>query len=148
MLLKNAGIMNVDQEMLVKAAGIEEKILNDGMDVEEMRRALKKLGLEVKLQFKIGATIEELAKLVNQKQIPAAVAWQMIDETSKPGDDSGHYSVVTHVDLGAKKIYLADPDRGYAGRDREIDLAEFKKRWWDEDRGVEYPQLMIWYSKI
>ncbi len=133
MLLSFNGI-SVSQEEIVRVSGVASKIKSNGMTLEEMAVAIRAIMQDYVFCFKRHASIRDLALLVNTYKIPVGVEWQGIfdyETGDDDDDDPGHYSVVTAINEKDKKILLADPDRHYAGKDREFRIIRFERRWWD-----------------
>lgn len=127
---------SIGQEQIVQAANIARKIRSHGMLIEEMALAVKTLTPQYNFWFKRQATINELSEIVNKFRFPVGVEWQGLfqykgGEDDDDDDDPGHYSVVTKISISEKEIYLADPFRVYAGKDRRFTLLQFERRWWD-----------------
>jgi len=132
----------VGQEEIVQAAKISRKIKSRGMLVEEMALAIKTLTPEYNFWSKRKSQTSELSEIVNRYNFPVGVEWQGVFKykglrEDDEDDDPGHYSVVTQISVSDKKIFLADPFRVYAGRDREFTLLEFERRWWDINEIVD-----------
>jgi hypothetical protein len=161
MLLSHYGI-EVHQQQVVEAAGVQATVEIHGIPVEELGRAVRKLAPEMKFWVKRFGTITELKKIVREYNYPVGVDWQGIFEIADEYDKStgyvgvtdealaeagysydsndgehGHYSVVVDVDTNENYIQIADPYGHYAEKDRFIRLQEFSNRWWDEDIRVD-----------
>lgn len=134
MLLSFQGV-KVSQRTLVKAADLTVKIKEHGMLVSELAQAVKKITPDFVFWFKKEATLKDLDKLIKDLNYPVGVEWQGIfkyaTKEEANDDDPGHYSVVTGLDLRKKMIYIADPFKHFAGRDRKLPLLTFNRRWWD-----------------
>lgn len=134
MLLDFNGI-TVDQEEVVRVSGVAPKIKSNGMTLEEMAIAIRAITQDYVFCFKRHASIKDLSLLVNTHKIPVGVEWQGIFDyetgDDDDDDDPGHYSVVTSINEKENKILIADPDRYYAGKDREFKIISFERRWWD-----------------
>lgn len=138
MLLSFVGV-DIKQGQIVQATSIEKKIFKHGMTVEEMSQATSYLAPDYCLWFKRESSIIDLIKIINIFKFPAGVEWQGVFEDINPDadDDPGHYSVVTKLDLKKKMIFLADPYRLYAGKDRQLSILRFERRWWDINEIVD-----------
>ena len=127
---------DITQEEIVQVAGVASRIKKQGMRVDEMAVAVQNLTPEYQFWFKRQSKMGELAKIVNQHHFPVGVEWQGIFEYDGPreedeDDDPGHYGVITKINLKSRQVYLADPFRIYAGKDRKFTLLRFERRWWD-----------------
>lgn len=124
-----------DQDEFVRAVGLEKKIYQRGMLVEEMALAVTKLAPELCFWFKRYTAINEISQLVNVFKYPVGVEWQGIfryaSRQEAEDDDPGHYSVITALNTKENFIRLADPYKDYAGKDRKLTVLEFERRWWD-----------------
>ena len=121
------------QEDFVKALGLEKKIHQRGMFVEEMGLAFTKLVPNFYFWFKNYATINELSQLVNVFKYPVGVEWQGVfcyaNRQEAENDDPGHYSLITAINTKDNFLFLADPYPDYAGKDRRFTVLEFERRW-------------------
>ena len=129
--------IEVDQDVVVSNLGIGEKIRAHGMTIGEMGEFVKRFCPQLQFWLKFGATILDLSGLINQYAVPVGVEWQGIfdypDEEAFEDEDNdpGHIAVVTAIDINKNQILIADPDRHYAGNDREFSIIQFERRWWD-----------------
>ncbi|MFH1840626.1 MAG: C39 family peptidase [Candidatus Shapirobacteria bacterium] len=137
------GFQNVhlDQEDFVQALGLEKKIYQRGLFVEEMALTINKLLPELCFWFKECATIKELSQLVNVFKHPVGVEWQGVfryaTRQEAEDDDPGHYSLITALETKKNLIMMADPYKDYAGKDRKFTVLEFERRWWDINKVVD-----------
>jgi len=143
MLLSFHGV-EIDQSLVVEKSGVALKIKQRGMTVEELALAAEKLVPDFQFWHKRHSTLKELSLLVNEFRIPVGVEWQGIfefedeaEDTEMDDEDPGHYSVVTRVNLADNLVYLADPYKSYAGKDRRLTVLEFERRWWDINETVD-----------
>lgn len=141
MLLSHFG-REISQEAIVAAAGMETRIKDYGMTVEDMARALRMIAPEMALWYKTDSKIGELREIVRSLNYPTGINWQGVfpdDEYDDypdfdfADDDEGHFSVVVDVDTRENYIQIADPYGRFAGNDRHFPIVEFERRWWDED---------------
>lgn len=129
--------IEINQETIVSALGIENKIPTHGMTITEMGNFIRQFYPQLQFWFKFNATISDLSQLVNVNQIPVGIEWQGVfdypdDEISDDEDDDpGHISIITAVNTNDNYILIADPDRHYAGNDRQFSILQFIRRWWD-----------------
>lgn len=143
MLLGHIGI-EANQDELIEASGVGRRIVEYGMSVFEMGRAVESLFGNLDFWFKEGGDIANLKELTVVHGFPVGVEWQgdfpdlKREEIIKYGydededdDDAGHYGVVTHVDTQNNAVYIADPFGPFAGNDRKFGVIDFEKRWWD-----------------
>lgn len=132
------------QNKIVKAAKIERSILKNGMSVEEMAMAEKALLKKSKFWFKKNSSVADLIKIITTYKYPVGVEWQGIFPKEYKDDDEGHYSVVTFVDKEKDAIWVANPFRSLAGKDRKLKLSKFEKRWWDmNDKTIEKRAIFV-----
>lgn len=121
----------VSQRRIVACLRAEGKIKVKGLTVRDLARATRILG---KRQFtfwkKTGARISDLAAVTNRYHYPVGVEWQGVFYEDED-EDSGHYGVVTGVNLKKGYLTIADPYKRFAGLDRRFRISDFSKRWWD-----------------
>lgn len=135
MLLENVGVVKT-QEEITEAGGAKETIKELGTRVDQLALAVKVLTSNLVLYYKEKATLEDIKMLLSQYNLPVGVEWQGLfeaygkEEDDEEGD-SGHYSVITHIDEAKKALIIVDPYKDYADADRIIDINKFLKRWWD-----------------
>lgn len=141
MLLGNLGI-EVSQEDVAEYGGATDLIELNGMRVDQLALAVRKLAPQILFWYKDRAKLKELAKLVAKYRIPVGVEWQGVfedeDENGANGEDSetedtdyGHYSVVSYVNRKKKELIIVDPYKDFIAQDRIFSFDQFKKRWWD-----------------
>lgn len=137
--------LGVDQQRFVSAAGVGDKLRLKGMTVSELGLAATRVVPEVQFWYKANSAIRELYEIVMVHHFPVGVEWQgdfysgvtpemeaqFSDDEDEEDDDSGHYSMITYVNTSNNVIFLADPYKYYAGRDRRFTIREFENRWWD-----------------
>jgi ABC-type bacteriocin/lantibiotic exporter with double-glycine peptidase domain len=131
MLLSFVG-KDIDQEEVVNAVNIADKLLTHGMFVSEMGNAVRILAPDMQFWFKQNSSLSDLRQLVMNYKYPAGVEWQGVFYEDED-DDNGHYCVVTYIDTSNNIIMLADPYKRFAGSDRIFHILEFEDRWWDEN---------------
>ncbi len=148
-LLSHFGIQ-ADQESIVEAGASRKHVIENGMSVELLAKAVNTLYPEMSLWVKRDGTLDDLERMVRQYNYPVGIDWQGIFESSDyetgitnveetvaiedsacRGDD-GHYCVVVDVDRGSNKIRMMDPYGHYAEHDRYFEMDEFLNRWWDD----------------
>ncbi len=133
--------LQFDQEAVVDAAKVRDRIKEKGMLLSEMGVALRALAPHYRFWFKRNSTVGELSSLVNTYHLPVGVEWQGIfdqvtdEDYKKSGyeqgdDDAGHYSVITGIDVAENWLTLANPFMN-KGVDDQYTILEFKRRWWD-----------------
>lgn len=132
----------INQDEIVKAAGVARSIKSRGMLVEEMAIAVNNLTPQYNFWFKRKSLSSELSEIVNRYNFPVGIEWQGVFMYKGPreddeDDDPGHYSVVTQISVSEKRVLLADPFRIYAGTDREFTLLRFERRWWDINEVID-----------
>jgi hypothetical protein len=139
MLLNHLAI-DVSQEEVAAMGGATSLIELNGMRVDQLVLAVKKLAPAVDFWYKDHSTLQELVKLIMVHRYPVGVEWQGLfddpdedeDDDSETGDDEyGHYSVVTHVHPRKRQLIIADPYKSYISRARVFDFEEFEERWYD-----------------
>ena len=143
-LLSHFGI-EVTQEKIVEAAGIEKTVISRGMSVEQMARAINTAFPSMSFWVKRESEVEDLTRLVREYNYPVGINWQGIfkkgceydvegigDESDGSLGEDGHYSVVIDVDPVQDFVRIADPYGSYAGKDRFFGIKKFVKRWWDD----------------
>ena len=132
---------SITQDDLVKSAGITNRVRLHGTTLKDMGHMIGILYPELQFWFKFNSSIIEVSKLVNIHNYPVGVEWQGLFEWSDDDDDlyededddddPGHYSVITKIDTHNNIVQIADPDRHYAGKDRQFTILGFEHRWWD-----------------
>ena len=149
MLLSNVEI-EVSQEAIAEAGGAASLIELNGMRVDQLALAVRRLAPQVRFYYKDHATIDELVRVVNDYRSPAGVEWQgefkEEDEpvpagpglgVGKPADsesedsDYGHYSLVTQAERRRRELIIADPYKDYFSQARVFTYKEFNRRWYD-----------------
>ena len=101
---------------------------NLGTHAKDIVRVARSLGFKTLL--KDFADISDIRMWVKKKTIPVIVDWFETDD--------GHYSVVADIDM--KYIYLQDPA---LGRIRRLDIATFKRIWFDFRDRFESKQAIV-----
>jgi hypothetical protein len=150
MLLSNLGI-DVTQEEVAEAGGAASLITLNGMRVDQLARAVNRLAPQVLFYYKDHASLEDLARVVNDYRHPAGVEWQGLFE-DEPGqkpaahnedqaglladseseeDDFGHYSLVMRADRRRRRLIIADPYKDYFSQARVFSFEAFERRWYD-----------------
>lgn len=129
--------IDIDQDAIVSALKIGNKIRSHGMTIAEMGKFIKEFYPQLQFWFKFNATVSDLSQLVNLYSIPVGIEWQGIFDYSDEeifedeDDDPGHISIITAVDTNNNYVLIADPDQHYAGTDRKFSILQFIRRWWD-----------------
>lgn len=125
--------VRVRQDDVVRAAGSTIKRLNKfGMNLEELAKAVSEIDSDLQFWIKDKATIKDLTDLIQKYKYPVGVEWQ--GEFGKYSDDDfGHYSIVSNIDMETDNIYLVDPYKMFAGKDRRFKIDRFEELWWDEN---------------
>lgn len=126
---------SINQNRLVRLSKMEKRIDRYGMNVQDLGKALKIVIPDVAFWYKENSKIGDLDQLVNEYKFPVGVEWQGVFEeyTEKDFPDDGHYGVVTHVDKKKNVIFISDPFRRFAMKDRQFKLDFFTRRWWDSN---------------
>jgi hypothetical protein len=137
MLLNHLAI-DVHQEEVAAMGGATSLIELNGMRVDQLALAVKKLAPTVDFWYKDHASLQELVELIMVHRYPVAVEWQGLfddsddDDDSESGDDDyGHYSVVTHVHPRKRQLIIADPYKSFISQARVFGFDEFVERWYD-----------------
>ena len=136
----------------------------NGMHVGQLARAVQRLAPQVLFYYKDHASIDELARVVNEYHHPAGVEWQGIfedDVDQQPGEnkavaadptgqsadsesedsDYGHYSLIVRADRRKRLLIVADPYKDYFAQARLFSFDEFDQRWYDYN---EIPDRISW----
>jgi hypothetical protein len=134
MLLHNVGI-EVSQEEVAEAGGVSDHIEDEGMRVDQLEQAVRKLAPLVSFWYKDHSTIAELVQIVVDYDYPVGIEWQGLFEDTLEDEtedgDYGHYSVVTMIDPNRQKLVIVDPYKDFRSQDRIFTFEFFKSRWWD-----------------
>lgn len=145
MLLLTAGVA-ADQNLITQAAGAEATIQKDGVTVEQLAQATKKLAPHLRFWYKYQATLDDVRWVMGQGY-GAGVQWQglfyesVAEEEAEEGkyfDDRGHYCIVNQVDDERGEVELVNPHSIFAGRNQRLPIPVFMRRWWDFNE-VENP---------
>jgi hypothetical protein len=136
MLLNNLRI-EVSQEAVVDAGGANDRIEQNGMRVDQLAQAVRKLAPQTRFWYKDHAAMEELVRIVADYDYPVGIEWQGLFEDTLEDEtedgDYGHYSVVTMVDPKSRKLVIADPYKDFRSQDRVFPFDFFITRWWDSN---------------
>lgn len=128
---------------IAQSANALKDIDADGMRIDQLALAVRKLAPHLTIWAKRDASFEDLDTLINTYSLPVAIEWQWVwtedqlhnrehaKETSVDDDDPGHWSVVTGITLEEKKLMIQDPSIDYYETDREFGFDEFEKQWFD-----------------
>lgn len=159
MLLSNVGI-EVSQEAIAEAGGATSLIELQGMRVDQLALAVKRLAPAVMFYYKDHATLAELAHIINEYRYPVGVEWQGVfededePETDAPASkhesqselpvdsesedtDYGHYSLVVQAYRRKRQLIIADPYKDYFSQARIFSFAEFDRRWYDFNEVID-----------
>jgi hypothetical protein len=133
MMLSLYGV-DVSQEAIAEAAGVQETISENGSRIDELGQAIRILVPGYELMAKYDCTLNDLETLVEEFGLPTGIEWQgmFVDDEGTPFEE-GHYSVVVKVDRDAESITIVDPERRSALVDGALSFAEFEERWWEEN---------------
>lgn len=137
MLLDNLGV-EVSQENITKAAGVEKTIKGRGTRIDQLALAVNVLAPSTRLWYKEKASLEDLIKVLEEYEHPVGVEWQGIfediseeDDEEEEDDDAGHYSIISHIDTANKQLIIIDPYKDFVNQSRIIPIDTFLRRWWD-----------------
>jgi hypothetical protein len=124
----------VSQDAIVQAANLFETIQRSGSRIDQLDEAVQKLAPDYTLLAKYNSSIEDIALLTGEFELPVGVEWQgtFIDQEGTFFDE-GHYSVITSVDQLAAELNIVDPEERSALREGKISVADFERRWWEEN---------------
>lgn len=143
MLLSHIGF-DVTQHQVAHAGGAAETIVEYGMRVDQMARAVATLIPDAVFWYKNNSTMADIVALVRDHALPVGVEWQGLfqSDTNESGEDEndedpGHYSIVTRVDAERSLLTLTDPYPDFVERDRVFTFPEFENRWWDTNELVD-----------
>ena len=126
----------IKQHDIIIAANVQKSYRERGMTIGELGKGLRFLCPDLTFWYKNEASVADLDTLINTHQIPVGIEWQGAFG-QYADEDSGHYSVVTAIDLKENTIALSDPFYYFAGTDRVFPIDEFISRWWDENEVIE-----------
>ncbi len=153
MLLGNLGI-EVSQEAVAEAGEATHPIEINGMRIDQLARAVRRLAPQVLFYYKDHASIGDLVRMVNDYHYPVGVEWQGVfeDATDQPSteiktveveqailltdsesedNDFGHYSLVVRADRRKRQLIIADPYKDYFSQARIFGFDDFDRRWYD-----------------
>ena len=145
MLLSQHGVA-LEQRAIPKAAHVSAKQIDDlGMRLDQLALAVRKLAPNYTLWAKRHATFEDLHLFVNTYRLACGVEWQEktseeeLEDLRKEGVDPekidmGHYSVVTGIDMDAKKLSLQNPSYYAHKKEQVFSIDEFESRWFDTNQ--------------
>jgi ABC-type bacteriocin/lantibiotic exporter with double-glycine peptidase domain len=123
--------INVKQREIREAAGIPiKRLYKHGSTVPELAAAATRLFPSLRFWYKNNSNIDDIEKLIHIYKYPVGVEWRGLFEEYWDGED-GHYSVVTHINRTRNVIVIADPYEHFVQHDRNIEITEFEKIWWD-----------------
>lgn len=147
-LLSHFGIQT-DQETVVEAGSTKQDVLNNGMSVEMLAKAVKQISPDMSFWVKRGASLDDLTTMVREYNYPVGVDWQGIFENAEYDDlvdspdqtepessptlgDEGHYSVITDVDTRQNQVVMRNPYGHFSEKDQFQPIPTFLDRWWDD----------------
>jgi hypothetical protein len=148
MMLSALGI-DISQENIVDAAGAADRLEEHGTRVDQLSLAVRRLVPELRFYFKDHATLDDLARIVEQEGYPVGVEWQglfegepeseeaqaagapLLPDSESEDSDFGHYSLVIRVYPERRVLIIADPYKDYISQDRVFTFREFDRRWFD-----------------
>ena len=142
MLLSDLGV-EVTQEEVAEAGGAKDLIEMNGMRVDQLAQAVKRLAPHMRFWFKSPASLEDLITVVRDYRFPSGVEWQGLfyatpEEEPETGDnDYGHYSVVTIVDPENRQLVIVDPYKDFRAQDRLFSFDFFLPRWYDYNEVID-----------
>ena len=111
MLLSSVGI-NVTQEDLAEAGGATRLIELNGMRVDQLGLAVQRLTPQVVFYYKDHATLDELARIVNQYRHPVGVEWQGLFEEEDDTDEEENTNPRTvglPADISEQSVAASEP---------------------------------------
>ena len=150
--------LDVRQEQVAEAGGASSLIEMNGMRVDQLARAVRRLAPHLRFYYKERATLDDLVRIVADYRYPVGVEWQGVFEDEdaarydransawKPSppespllpldsessdSDYGHYSLVTGVNRRKRLLTVADPYKDFYSRARIFDFDLFDRRWYD-----------------
>ena len=124
--------INISQDEIAAAGDIVSG--EDGSRIDQLDRAVKKLTPGYILLAKYNASIEDLAKLTEEYDLPVGIEWQGI--FANPDGtyfEIGHYSVVISVDMNLGLLTILDPDERTGLINGRIFMTDFVGQWWEEN---------------
>jgi predicted double-glycine peptidase len=107
-----------------------------GTQPEDMVRFLKRTGFQVRVREE--ASWQELKKALNDGKMVLVDWWTDIGD---PGEDLGHYSVVTRI--SSKTLTIYDPD---INKKRVLGKNTFLERW--HDVRADGRKMLSWMAEI
>jgi len=133
MLLEVLG-EETSQEQIAIAAGVEYRIEEHGMRVDQIARACSILAPHLQFWYKYSSSLDDLRVVLN-KGYGVGVEWQGLfydtEEEEKEDGDYGHYSIISHIDENKQCVIIVDPYKDFANQDRIFPIDFFLRRWWD-----------------
>jgi hypothetical protein len=131
MMLSYYGI-NLSQDEIAASGGIVEG--EDGSRIDQLDQAVKILCPNYVILARYNASIQELAYLTDDLNLPVGIEWQGIF-TNQDGSyfEIGHYSVVTSVDLNIGVLTILDPDERSGLVNGRIFINDFFGQWWEKN---------------
>lgn len=125
--------VRVSQKGLIASLRVQKKIKNFGLNTKDLARATRIIG---KGNFvfwkKANGKISDIIAATQKYKYPVGVEWQGVFYEDADEDD-GHYAIVTQINKEKGHMRIADPFFKFAGIDRRFKIADFTKRWWDQN---------------
>jgi hypothetical protein len=147
--------IDVSLDEMVQATGAQETIAESGTGIDQLSLAISSIAPGYVLLYKEEATIEDIAMLVHEYELPVAVDWQgmfydTLEEEAKLSSHlfHGHYSIVTDIDSGNGTLNIVDPFYDFISQDRIFPIDWFKTRWWDVDDAKDETGKEVSYYAI
>lgn len=139
-LLDSIGIQ-CDQELISKAAGVEESIMDEGTRIDQLALAVVRVAPEARFWYKFESSIDDIRYLLSQGYA-VGIEWQGLfydsEAEEKNEGEHGHYSIITDIDEENSTFIIRDPYEEYFHHDRIFPINTFLRRWWDTNN-VEDP---------
>lgn len=137
MMFNHLGVKFFQRE-IVQGAQVAKRLKEHGMSLADIVMAVRNLAPGFEIWYKEDTSFSDLDKIVNEIKHPVGVEYQGIfedvdEDEDEEDEDSGHYSLVTGIDLEKRKLWMANPYHLYAGQDVVFSFTEFAKRWWDDN---------------
>ena len=139
MLLSQIGVFTTQQE-ITHLAEAEVTLHEDGVRIDQLALACRKVAPQAAFWYKHEATLEDI-RYILQRGYGVGVEWQGLfyeSEAEEEDDgDYGHYSIVSYIDVERQALILVDPYKDFADQNRIFDIQVFMRRWWDENEVID-----------